>query len=203
MTRRAGIRPGLGTLPLAGVAALALLGRSGSRERLDQRVSRFVQRLPERPAVRASAVVAEAPHQALATAAVSVAGLALLARSRRSEAARLVLASALAAATSVGLKGLLARPRPAAELRLRPVERSGRFPSGHTTSAAIAALAVSRALAGTGAARSWGTAIAAAAALAVGASRVHLAEHYASDVLASYGIVLAAGLALPRKAAGG
>jgi undecaprenyl-diphosphatase len=82
------------------------------------------------------------------------------------------------------------------------VEESGRFPSGHTTSAAIAALAVSRALAGIGGPRVAGTAVAAAAALVVGVSRVRLGEHYVTDVLASYGVVLAAGLAVPRRPAG-
>jgi membrane-associated phospholipid phosphatase len=221
MTRRRGVRPALGALALAGVAGLALLDGSDRRERLDQGVGRFAQRL--RRAVRLSAVVARAPHQALATGVVTGAAVVLLARSRGREAGRLVLAAALGAATSVGLKRLLRLPRPAPALRRgppqgvparreapprrsrggRPIEHSGRFPSGHTTSAAIAALALSRALAGTGPVRVWGTAMAAAAALAVGGSRVHLAEHYASDVLASYGIVLAAGLAVPRTAAAG
>lgn len=125
---------------------------------------------------------------------------------------RLVLASALAATTSVALKRLLRRPRPADELNPGPprgrrsrggrrVEQSGRFPSGHTTSAAIAALAASRALTGAGRLRLIATTTAAAGALAVGGSRVHLGEHYASDVLAGYGLVLAAALALPRGAA--
>ena len=197
MTGRSGARPALGGLALAGVAALALLGGSECRERLDRRVSRYAQRLPERPAIRVSTAVARAPHQALATATVAAGALVLLARGRQGEAGRLVLAASLGAAASVGLKRLLRRPRPAAELRLAPVEHSGRFPSGHTTSAAIAALAVSRALAGTGPVRAGGTAVAAAVALVVGGTRVHLAEHYASDVLASYGIVLAVGLAVP------
>jgi undecaprenyl-diphosphatase len=199
--RRRG-RPALGAAALAAVAVLALLGAEERRERLDRRLSRIVQRLPEHPYLQASAAVAEAPHQAIATGVVAAAALALRLRSRRAEAGRLVLAAASAAAVSVGVKRLLRRPRPDDELRLRPAEESGRFPSGHTTSAAIAALAVSRALAGTGAARVAGTAVAAAAALGVGASRVHLGEHYVTDVLASYGVVLAAGLAVPRRPAG-
>jgi undecaprenyl-diphosphatase len=187
---------------LGAVAVLALLGAAPRRERFDQRLSRIVQRLPERPSVPVSAAVAEAPHQALATGVVAAAALALILRSRRAEAGRLVLAAAGAAVVSAGVKRLLRRPRPDAELRLRPVEESGRFPSGHTTSAAIAGLAVSRALAGTGGPRVAGTAVAAAAALVVGVSRVRLGEHYVTDVLASYGVVLAAGLAVPRRPAG-
>ena len=207
MTWRPGLRSALATVAVAEVAALALLDRSEFRERLDERVSRFPQRLPEGAAMRFATIVAETPHQALAAGLVAGAARVLVTRSRGREAARLVLASVLSAGTSVGLKGLLRRPRPPAELRLRPVRlrpvrRSGRFPSGHTTSAAIAALAVSRALAGTGLARVCGTAVAAAAALAVGVSRIHLAEHYASDVLGSYGIVLAAALAVPPSGAG-
>jgi undecaprenyl-diphosphatase len=162
-------------------------------------VSRAAQSVSERPAVAVSAAVARSPHEAIATGAVLAAALALLLRSRRGEAARLVLAAALGAGASVGLKRLLRRPRPPGELRLRPVEQSGRFPSGHTTSAAVAVLAVSRGLAGTGRIRVGATAAAAGVALGVGASRVHLGEHYASDVLASYGLVLAAGLAVPRR----
>lgn len=197
--------PVLGGAALAAVAVLALLGPAESRERLDRRFSRLVQRLPERPVLRISAAVADAPHQALATGTVTTAALALLARSRRTEAGRLVLAAAGGALASVGVKRLLRSPRPSAELRSGPVDRvrpdgrSGRFPSGHATSAAIAALAVSRALAGTGPVRGAGTAAAAAAALAVGVARVHLGDHYASDVLASYGLVLAAGLTVPRR----
>jgi undecaprenyl-diphosphatase len=204
VTWHGGSRRALAGLVLAGVAALALLGRSERRERLDERVSRLAQRLPEQPAVRVSAAVGRMPHQALSAGVVTAAALVLLARSRPREASRLVLAAAQSAAGSVGLKRLLRRPRPPAELRLGPVQTSWRFPSGHATSAAIAALAVSRALEGAGPARGFGTALAAAVALGVGGSRVHLAEHYASDVLAGYGIVLAAGLAVPpRPAAGG
>jgi undecaprenyl-diphosphatase len=205
------VRPALAGVALAAVAALALLEPSARRERLDRGVGRALQLLPERPAVRLSAAVAASPHQALATGAVLGAALLLVRRDRQGEAMRLGLASALAATTSVALKRLLRRPRPAAERRMgrprsvlspggRPIEHSGRFPSGHTTSAAIAALAASRALTGAGGLRVVGTTAAAAGALVVGGSRVHLAEHYASDVLASYCLVLAAALALPRRA---
>jgi membrane-associated phospholipid phosphatase len=102
----------------------------------------------------------------------------------------LLLAFALVSADTISrvMKQAVMRPRPPAELVLGPVERSFSFPSGHTIGAAAFALALAylwwRARRGPFGA--WlGLAIALAVTATMAISRLYLADHWLTDVLAS------------------
>jgi undecaprenyl-diphosphatase len=136
----------------------------------------------------------------LTDAAAEAAGLALLAagiivllaRRRRRDAARLLLAGGTAWTLALVVKHVISRPRPPASLWLVRPDASGSFPSGHDTTATLLIVIAFMTLAGTGRLRVAGTALAAAFALAVGASRIYLGDHYPTDVLGSYLTVAAA-----------
>ena len=104
------------------------------------------------------------------------------------------------------VKPVVERPRPPVTTRLA-VETTASLPSGHALMAAlglglvaVTALALPRAPA----ARRWGRALAGLGvllALAIGASRVYLGVHWASDVLAGW--MLGAALALTARSVAG
>jgi undecaprenyl-diphosphatase len=126
-------------------------------------------------------------------AAVSV--LWLVWRRRRAEA--LIVGGPLAGAelVSVVLKHLVGRARPPARAVLGPVEHTLSFPSGHTIGIATFALALAylcwrRRPTVRRAALGAGTALFAAAVMAF--SRLYLADHWLTDVLAS--VTIASGV---------
>lgn len=142
---------------------------------------------------------------ALAIVAV-VASTALCLGRRSAELRPLWLAGAGALATTWGAKFLLALPRP--ELGLVPLPVSPTFPSAHATGA-MALYGILAWLAGRRLRRSSRLAIACAAALliaAIGASRVLLGVHYASDVAAGFLVgafwLLVAIATAPRESSG-
>lgn len=125
---------------------------------------------------------------------VSVGALALIllawcwTRGRRQDAVLVALAMGGAAALTFGLKLAVHRPRPGADLRIPggAVDHAWSFPSGHTLTTTVlmtlVVLVLGPALAG---ARRLALALACALlALAVGASRLYLGYHWASDVVA-------------------
>lgn len=144
--------------------------------------------------------VGDALALAVTAAAKEVVGLALLAiglvvlllRRRVVPAVQLLLTAGTAWALAYAVKALIDRARPPVALELAAPDASASFPSGHTTTAAIVVLVVWFALAGAGRFRVVGGIVALAYACAVAASRVYLADHYPTDVLASFGVVLAA-----------
>jgi undecaprenyl-diphosphatase len=101
------------------------------------------------------------------------------------------LAGAGSGAVAEVLKAAVGRPRPATSLMLGVPETGAGFPSAHTlvTSALVAAAALvvwrttTRPAARTVAALAAGT-----IALAMGASRLYLGDHWLTDVLASYAL---------------
>jgi membrane-associated phospholipid phosphatase len=118
----------------------------------------------------------------------------LLVRRRRFEAIQLVLIAGSAWALALGIKYVLDRPRPPANLWLVAPDPTGSFPSGHTTTAAVIGLIVFMAAVATGGVRVLVAGLAMGYALAVGASRLYLGDHYPTDVLGSYLDVTAATL---------
>ncbi len=116
----------------------------------------------------------------------------LLARRRR-EAVVLAVAMCGSAVLVLGIKHLVMRARPGAADLLGPVDHGYSFPSGHTLFSAVFLSMIVWLLLPRLAAR-WrplvvGTAV--LLAFAVGASRVYLGYHWATDVLASWLIAIA------------
>jgi undecaprenyl-diphosphatase len=146
--------------------------------------------------------VGDALALAFTAAAKEVVGLGLLAlgavvllvRRRVVPAVQLVLTAGLAWGAAYAIKDLIDRARPPVRLQLAAPDASASFPSGHTTTAAIVVLVVWFALAGAGRFRVVAGLVALGYASAVALSRVYLADHYPTDVLASLGVVLAAAL---------
>lgn len=134
-----------------------------------------------------------------ASIAVLAAGVLIVLAGRRRFAEAVVVAVGMvgAAALVLGLKQLIDRARPGAALRLGAPDPTPSFPSGHTsmTAAFVILLAwvawphLTRTL------RSVTVGGALMVSLAVGASRVYLGYHWATDVLAGW-LVMAAWLGL-------
>lgn len=147
---------------------------------------------------------------ALTTAAKEVVGIAvvglgtlvLLVRRRIRSAVQLLLTAGLAWGFAYAVKVGVDRARPPAALELLLPDASPGFPSGHTTTAVVMVVVVWSVLAGAGRFRVVATLAALAFAFGVAASRVYLADHYPTDVAASFAIVLAATLLVSAAADG-
>ncbi|WP_051548582.1 bifunctional DedA family/phosphatase PAP2 family protein [Nocardioides sp. URHA0032] len=130
-----------------------------------------------------------------ASIAVLAAGVLVVLAGRRrfAEAGVLGVGMAGAAALVLGLKQLIDRARPGTSLRLGPADSSSSFPSGHTSmTAAFAALLVWLFWPHlTRAGRAVVVGAAGAVCLVVGASRVYLGYHWATDVIAAWLVVTA------------
>lgn len=114
-----------------------------------------------------------------------IAALALWVRGARRAAVPVALAVALAPLTTSRIKPLFARLRPG---YLDDGGRSFSFPSGHTTIATAVALTVAYVMMRERVAPRLAPVIAVLFVIAVGASRVYLAEHWATDVVGGVAI---------------
>lgn len=134
--------------------------------------------------------------------ALGVVLLALLCRRRAwVDALTVTVAVGGAAALVLGLKLLVARPRPGAAFRLGPVDHAWSFPSGHTLTSAVVVALLAWLLA-RGLPRGRAALVYAASALlvlGVAASRVYLGYHWLTDVVAS--LLIATGLLVAVRAA--
>jgi membrane-associated phospholipid phosphatase len=135
-----------------------------------------------------------AAKEVVGIAALAAGVLVLVARRRLVPAAQLFLTAGVGWGAAYAVKGLVDRARPPAPLELLAPDGSASFPSGHTTTAAIIVLIVWFVFAGAGRLRLVATLVAFGYACAVAVSRIYLADHFPTDVLASFGIVLAAAL---------
>ena len=135
-----------------------------------------------------------AAKEVVGVAALAVGLTVLLIRRRLIPAAQLLLTAGIAWGAAYGIKALIDRARPPASLELAAPDASASFPSGHTTTAAIVVVIVWFVFAGAGRFRVVAGTVALGFAGAVGVSRVYLADHYPTDVLAAFGVVLAAAL---------
>ncbi|MDO8107166.1 phosphatase PAP2 family protein [Isoptericola sp. b441] len=178
---------------LAGLTTASLLDgvrESGDLATLDQPMLTWVlaHRLPVMTTV--SLVGGEVVMSAIAVLTVAV----LAWRRRYSQALVLGGALALAEGLSVVVKHVVGRSRPPSSAVIGPVERTLSFPSGHTIGTATFALAVAylwwRARPRLGRAL-LGLAGAGAATALMAASRLYLADHWLTDVLASTALAAA------------
>ena len=127
--------------------------------------------------------------------AVLLVGLAVLVvRRRRWDAARLAAAVGGAWALGIVMKSLIDRGRPPASIWLLAPDSSAGFPSGHDTTACAMILVAFLVLRGTGRIRVAAVLAATVFAIAVGASRIYLGDHYPTDVLGSWLTVTTAAL---------
>jgi len=109
-------------------------------------------------------------------------------RSGLSVAGAVVAAPLGAAGLILWLKDLFERARPPGAARLGELNYS--FPSGHTTAVTALGLSVAYVLLRERLAPRWVPVLAAAAALLVGASRVYLDVHWATDVIGGWAVGL-------------
>lgn len=169
-------------LMLAALGGLALTSQVASA---DLRVDQALQPLRSDGATTAFLGLTNAAQEAVGLAALALGVLVLLVRRRRWDAARLFVMAGAAWTLATAAKYIFDRPRPPASLWLLAPDSPRSFPSGHTTTATIIVVIAAMVLVDTG----WrvaATALAVVFALAVGASRVYLADHYPTDVLGSY-----------------
>lgn len=118
----------------------------------------------------------------------------LIARRRFQEAVVVAIGIAGSAAMTVGIKLAVERSRPPTLDRLGAVDHSFSFPSGHTLNSAVALGLIVLVVAPRLPHRSGRTTLtffAALTAFGIGASRVYLGYHWATDVLASWLLAIA------------
>ena len=178
-----------GLLALAVFAALAVgAGAGAGPSRLDRAVTDWAvaaRRGALTPAVRVLTDLGGTTGLTIGT--VLVAALLL---ARRLHRRALVLAAAMAgsAGLTVALKLVFARPRPPAGLLVDEALSTYSFPSGHSFNTAVFVGALAGFVLFSPAS---GRRKAVAAATAVGLSRVYLAHHWFTDVLAGWALAAA------------
>jgi membrane-associated phospholipid phosphatase len=118
----------------------------------------------------------------------------LVVRRRRWDAARLAAAVGGAWALGIVMKSLIDRGRPPASLWLLAPDSTAGFPSGHDTTACAMILVAFLVLRGAGRIRVGAVLAVTVFAIAVGASRIYLGDHYPTDVLGSWLTVTTAAL---------
>lgn len=180
---------------LLGLLGLGILVRTAAITRHDLHVDQTVERWRSPAVTDLFLGLTNAASEVVGIGALLIGVAVLLIRRRRWDAVRLVVMAGAAWALAIGVKVVIARPRPPAALwALRP-DASGGFPSGHDTTACVFVLVVLVASAGSDRRLRVGlAAIAGAFAVLVGASRIYLGDHYPTDVLGSWLAVASAAL---------
>jgi undecaprenyl-diphosphatase len=169
-----------------------LLARTAPVTRRDLHVDRLAQQIRFPGGTDFFLALTDAASEVVGVAVLLVGLIALLARKRRWDALRLLAAAGGSWVLAIGVKDVVGRPRPPASLWALTPDSSGSFPSGHDTTACVVIVVAVMALRGTGRARLWATGAAVVFAVAVGASRVYLGDHYPTDVLGSWLVVATA-----------
>ena len=185
----------LGLIALLALLALGLLARTAEVTHHDLRLDEVAQQIRFPLATGLFVGLTDAASEIAGIAALMAGAVALIARRRRWDAVRLVAMAGAGWTIALGVKTVIARPRPPASLWAITPDASGSFPSGHDTTACVVILVALLAFTGTGRARMWATGAAIVFAAAVGASRVYLGDHYPTDVVGSW-LAVAAGALL-------
>lgn len=184
----------IGVILLLALVGLGVLARSAAVTHGDVRVDELAKQMRFPPATSVFLAVTDAASEIVGICALLTGVTVLLLRRRRWDAFRLVTAAGAAWMLAIGVKVVVARPRPPASLWAMTPDASGSFPSGHDTTACVVVLVALLALNGAAGARRWLTAASIVFAAAVGVSRVYLGDHYPTDVVGSWLTVGAVGM---------
>ena len=184
----------LGLIGLMGLLGLGVLAKTRLVTRhdlhVDKRVAEF--RFPVATDLALSATASASEVIGIALLLIGV--IALVIRGRRWDAARLMMAAGGAWTLGLLVKAAIERGRPPASLWLLAPDSANSFPSGHDTTACAMILVAALVFRGAGRARLVAVLLAAAYAVAVGASRIYLGDHYPTDVIGSWLTVTTAAL---------
>jgi undecaprenyl-diphosphatase len=189
MRHRALVKALVSVILFLATLMLGLLARTAPVTRRDLHVDRFAEQFRFPAGTDFFLALTGAASEVVGLAVLLAGVIVLVSRRRRWDALRLLAAAGGSWAMAIGVKDIIDRPRPPASLWALTPDSSGSFPSGHDTTACIAVVVAFMALRGTGRARLWVIGAAGLFAVAVGASRVYLGDHYPTDVLGSWFVV--------------
>lgn len=184
----------LGTIALLALLGLGILARTRLLTRHDLHIDRQVAGLRFPLATDLALGLTAGASEVAGVALLLLGVVVLVLRRRRWDAARLTAAVGGSWVLGLAIKTLIARQRPPASLWLLAPDSADSFPSGHDTTACAMVLVALLAFRGAGRARVVAVIVATAFAVAVGASRVYLGDHYPTDVLGSWLTVATAAL---------
>lgn len=192
-------RPGLARL-LAGVALgglvllLGVVAKTGPVAGFDLRVDRHIAAYDRTSALTAAAravTMLATPEIVGVGLMILIPVLLVLARRRPDAAKAFCMIAGAFALAEIGKK-LINEHRPPASLWAMKAGSGASYPSGHTTTAAVLAIAVVAVVTTGYAVRTAAIVLGSLYALAVAASRVYLADHYPLDVIGGILCALAA-----------
>jgi undecaprenyl-diphosphatase len=189
MKKRVIVKSLVSVILLLATLMLGLLARTAPVTRRDLHIDRLAQQLRFPAGTDFFLALTNAASEVVGIAVLLTGVIALVLRKRRWDALRLLAAAGGSWVLAIGVKDIVGRPRPPASLWALTPDSSGSFPSGHDTTACVVIVVAVMALSGTRRARLWATAAAVVFAVAVGASRVYLGDHYPTDVLGSWLVV--------------
>ncbi|HEX3783922.1 MAG TPA: phosphatase PAP2 family protein [Pseudonocardiaceae bacterium] len=194
MTSFVRLKVGAGSLLMVAMLCLAGLALTSAITSDDLHVDQHLSLFRFGAATTVSMDLTQAAQAAVGLGALAMAAIVLFLRQRRWDAVRLVAVAGSAWVVALAVKDVFNRPRPPASLWLLRPDPTGSFPSGHTTTAVVIFLCACVLAWRLRRVRLVVIAIGLVYALAVGASRLYLGDHYPTDVLGSFLTVAATAL---------